>query len=180
VVEGEDEIQRQVQFEFSGRTLHISPSGNWKFWNSHRVSIAVTVRDLKRLSISGAADFLVPKPLKTDNLSVEISGAGSARFDQLQADELKFSVSGSGDGQVTGSVDRLRLRISGRSEFRGENLKSQVADVSLSGIGDVKVWVTQELAVSVSGVGTVDYWGSPTLRRSVSGAATLNDRGAKR
>jgi hypothetical protein len=102
------------------------------------------------------------------------------RFDQLQADELKFTVSGAGDGQVTGTVDRLSVSISGRSEFRGENLMSQRAAVAVSGVGDVKVWATETLKIAVSGLGTVDYWGAPSVKRSTSGVATINARGAKR
>jgi len=180
VVEGGDDAQASVDLVVNRGTLRIAPPGAWKFWNSKRVSVAVTVRNLKRLSVSGAADVTAPGPLRVGSLVVEISGAGLARFDQLQAEELRFSVSGAGDGRMAGTADRLRVRISGHSEFRGEDLRSRFADVSVSGVGDVKLWVTQELAVSISGLGTVDYWGAPTVRRSTSGVATLNDRGPKR
>ena len=180
VVEGGDDAKAATDLSISRGTLHISPNGDWKFWNTKRVAVTVTLRSLRRLSVSGAADVTAPGPLRASSLTVDISGAGLARFDQLQADELRFSVSGQGDGQVAGTAERLRVRISGHSEFKGENLKSRVADVSVSGVGELKLWVTQELAVSISGVGTVDYWGSPTVKRSVAGVGTLNDRGPKR
>lgn len=180
VIEGDSEAQNTVELEVHDGVLTIRPSGAWKFWNDRRARIAVTVRDLKRLIISGAADVRAPGAVRATHLAVFISGAGSVRFDQLQADELKFTVSGAGDGQMSGMVDQLSVSISGRSEFRGENLMSQRAAVAVSGVGDVKVWATEALKIAVSGLGTVDYWGTPSVKRSTSGVATINNRGAKR
>jgi hypothetical protein len=176
-IEGGDEVQRAVLLEVQNGNLRLNPSGSWKFWDARRLRIEVTARELARVSISGAADFTAAQPVRTERLSVSISGAGAVRFDQVDAGTLNFQVSGSGDGQVAGAARELVLRISGRSEFRGEALKAERARVSISGVGDVKVWAVQELDISVAGIGKVDYWGAPTVRRHTSGAATINERG---
>lgn len=178
-VEGGDDVQAGVSVVVRDGRLHIGPSGAWKFWGSRKVRIEVTARDLTRVSISGAADFLAAAPVRADRLSVNISGAGSARLDQLTAESLSFQVSGSGDGQVSGMSKELVLKISGRSEFRGENLRTDRGRVSIAGLGDVEVWAVQELEISVAGAGKVQYWGAPSVRRHVTGAATITDRGAK-
>ncbi len=181
VVRGDDDRQKSVSLEVRGETLRIRPAGAWKFWGGQRMDIQVTARHLTRVSISGAADWHAPAAVETDRLTVNISGAGMARFDRLKAERLNFQVSGAGDGRVSGSVKELNLTVSGRSEFRGEELMTDRARVSISGIGDVKVWAIEDLNISVAGLGTVDYWGSPPkLRRSVSGQATINDRGPKK
>lgn len=179
-VDGDPDMQRSVRLLVHNGQLQVQPTGAWKFWRSQRVQVNVSSRELKRVSVSGAADFLALAPVQADSLAVSISGAGLARFEQLRAEELRFSVSGAGNGQFAGAVDRLSVQISGRSDFRGDDLAAQSARVGVSGIGHVRVWALQELSVSVSGVGTVDYWGSPQhVRRQSSGLATLNDRGAK-
>ncbi len=178
-VEGDEDVQKSVTLEVRGSTLQIRPTGGWKFWNSRRVQIAVTARELRRVSISGAADLVAAQPVQAQRLEVSISGAGLARFDRLRADMLRFHVSGAGDGQMAGSVGELQVSVSGRSEFRGENLQCERASVSVSGIGDVKVWATQQLNISVSGIGTVDYWGTPQVQRRSSGIARINERGPK-
>ena len=177
VVEGGDEVQRAVLLELHNGVLRLNPSGSWKFWDARRLRIEVTARELARVTISGAADFAAAGPVRADRLAVVISGAGSVRFDRIDAEALNFQVSGSGDGQVAGAVRELLVRISGRSEFRGEALKAERGRVSISGVGDAKVWVAQELDVAVAGIGKVDYWGAPTVRRQVSGAATITERG---
>ncbi len=179
VVDGDEDAQRAVSVRVSGSTLHIHPGGAWKFWNSQRAQLTVTARELRRVSISGAADFVAEQPVQAARLSIDISGAGMARFDRLRAESLRFAVSGSGDGRFAGSTDELTISVAGRGDFRGEHLMSQKSRVSVSGVGDVQLWAVQELSVSISGVGSVDYWGTPQLRRSTSGLGSVNARGAK-
>lgn len=178
-VEGDEDAQRAVELEVQGTRLVIRPSGSWKFWSSQRARLQVTARDLKRLTISGAADVVAPQPVQVPALVVAISGSGLARFDRLQTEQLTFNVSGAGDGQMAGAAKALRVAVSGKGEFRAEQLHAERASVAVSGIGDLKLWVTQQLNVSVSGVGTVDYWGSPQVTPRTSGLARLNDRGPK-
>jgi len=180
VVQGDDEVQRAVTLEvLPNGVLNIRTLGAWRFWADRRPQLLITARELKRVGISGAADFTVLQPLVAQVLSITISGAGLARMDQLSAEELRFSVSGSGDGQFAGSVKQLRVSVAGRGDFRGENLQSQRTSVSISGIGTAKVWAVDELSVSVSGIGSVDYWGTPNVKRSSSGLVKINERGAK-
>jgi Putative auto-transporter adhesin, head GIN domain len=179
VVEGDDAAQRAATFEVRGTLLSVRPSGAWKFWSNKRMQIHITARELKRVTIAGAADFTAALPVVAGKLAIQISGAGQAHFEQLKADELRFGISGAGEGQVSGSVSELNVNISGRGNFRGEKLMAQTAKVAVSGVGDAKLWVTQALNLSISGIGTVDYWGAPTVRRSVSGIGTVNDRGPK-
>ena len=178
-VEGDEDAKKAVELEVRDGVLHIRPNGSWKFWSEQRARIGITARDLRRVTISGAADFSALQPVQCEKLDVSISGSGLARFDKLQAESLQFKVSGAGDGQMAGSVNDLQIMVSGRGEFRGENLLSQRAKVAVSGIGEVRVWATQSLGVNVSGVGTVDYWGAPLVERQSSGVAKINPRGSK-
>jgi hypothetical protein len=178
-IEGAGDAQDAVQPQVHNGTLVIEPAGSWKFWNGQRPRVTITARELARVSISGAADFVAESPVNVGRLVVNISGSGLARFDQLKADQLSFRVAGSGDGQMAGTAREVEIKISGRSEFRGERLMIERAKVAISGLGDAKLWVTKELNISVAGVGSIDYWGSPVVQRSVSGHATINDRGAR-
>lgn len=179
IVEGDDAMQKAVELEVRNGTLNIHRGGAWKFWNARRLQLLVTARTLKRVTISGAADLHAPSPVNADKLSIDISGAGSARFDQLKAEQLIFQVSGAGDGQIAGEAKVLSVRIAGKSNFNGGKLASERARVSISGVGNVEVWAAQQLDISVAGIGTVDYWGAPQVKRSISGRAEINERGAK-
>lgn len=160
-IEGDDAEQRQVKVELDGTRLVIRQESGWRFWLVRRLRVQVVSRDLKRLVVSGAADVVATAPVQCKELAVSISGAGLVRFDHLTAEHLKFTVSGSGDGQLAGTVQELAISISGRGDVLAQHLRSQRALVSISGMGKAKVWALEELNVRVSGVGGVDYWGNP-------------------
>ncbi len=180
VVDGDDDAQGAVRLDVEDGALRVRPSGAWKFWSSKQAAITVTVRDIKRIELKGAADVVAADPLALKQLQVRISGAGSVRFDKLKADKLEVTISGVGTAQAAGSAEALLVRISGRGAYLGENLASKWATLTVSGAGDVKVWATKELTASVSGVANVDYWGSAAVRRNDTGLTTWNDRGDKR
>jgi Putative auto-transporter adhesin, head GIN domain len=181
VVEGDDDVQQSVQLSVRNNRLTVHQSGSWKFWSGKRRAVLhITARELTRVTISGAADFSAADAVQVGRLIIDISGAGQARFGQLKGDELRFVVSGSGEGRVSGQITRLDLSISGRGDFSGDNLLTQQARVTVSGVGDAKVWVMQDLSLSISGIGTIEHWGSATVKRSVSGIGKVNDRGPKR
>jgi hypothetical protein len=179
VVRGDEEVQRAVLLDVRNGRLRINQGGAWRFWDSSRVRIEVQSRDLARVSISGAGDFIAAEPVRADRLLVSISGAGSARFERLDARSLTFRIAGKGDGHVAGTTQDLLVKISGHGEFRGEDLRSEQCDVQVSGVGNAGVWCVDQLRLAVAGVGKIDHWGAPQVQRRISGAATINDRGAK-
>lgn len=179
-IAGDDEAQKGVEVQLAGRQLVIRPAGGWKIWRSGKLFVQVEVRDLRQLSVSGASDVLVPGPLRTDELLLNISGAGSVRLDQLEARKLVFTISGAGDAQLGGHVDEMALQIHGKGKVIADRLQAQRARVSVGGIGNVVVWVTDDLSAHISGVGSVDYFGRPAVQRSVSGMGSISARGDKR
>ena len=178
-VRGDDEVQRAVAFDVRDGRLRIDQSGAWRFWDPGRVRIMVQARELTRVTISGAGDFTAAAPVRADRLMVNISGAGSARFERLDARTLSFQIAGKGDGQVTGTTRELLVKISGHGEFRGEELRAELCEVQVSGVGNARIWAVDQLRLAVTGVGKIDYWGAPQVQRRISGAATINERGPK-
>ena len=179
IVRGDEEVQRAIVLEVDHGRLRIDQGGAWRFWDPHRVRIEVQSRELARVSISGAGDFIAPNPVRADRLTVSISGAGSVRFARLDAQKVMFGIAGKGDGQVAGTTKELVVRIAGHGEFRGEHLKADLCEVQVSGVGHARIWSVEQLRLAVAGVGKIDYWGTPQVERRISGAATINERGAK-
>lgn len=178
-IAGGSDVQDGVEVSLSNKRLRISSAGSWKFWNAGRLQIDVQMREISRLSLSGNGDLYAPGPITSEQLAISISGSGVARFDDLRVDQLRFDISGAGDGQLVGKVDELKLNISGKGKLLADQLRAENAVVSISGVGNAILWVTDNLRVSISGVGTVDYWGQPSVKRSTSGLGSVNSRGEK-
>lgn len=180
-IEGDEDVQRAITLELNGTRLTLRTTGGWMVWRQgSRARVQVTARELKEVRISGAADFVATETVNTPMLAIDIAGAGLARFEKLHTEELRFTVSGSGDGHFQGTAQRVRLSIAGRGDFFGENLKAERVRIGISGVGKARVWATQELNARVSGIGQVDYWGEPPeVNKRSAGFGRFVDRGAK-
>jgi len=179
-VAGDAQAQDDVDIHVRNGRLVINLPGSWKFWNNgNGAQVEVRVRQLRRLTLSGANDVIAAGPLSGDQLTVNMAGSGVARFDQLQVGKLNFDISGAGEGQLAGKVDQLRLSVSGKGKIGAEQLRSDGASVSISGVGNAALWVVRALSVQISGAGHVDYWGQPTVRKSISGFGSVEARGDK-
>lgn len=179
-VMGDADVQRSVHLHHERNSLHVNTDGDWKFWNREPVVLRLQMREIRQLVISGLTDIFASRPIKTDELRINISGRGEVRLQELIADRLRFEISGAGDGEVSGRVDELVVRVSGAGKINAEKLRAARASVSISGAANTDLWVTDELRVHVSGVGTVNYWGSPKVRQDASAMAKVNARGEKR
>ncbi|MGY4830517.1 head GIN domain-containing protein [Sphaerotilaceae bacterium SBD11-9] len=179
IVPGGDDVQQLVEIRLSGNRLRINPGGGWKFWNSARLQIEVQMRQPTHVILSGNSDLHAAGPIKGEELLVGISGAGLARFDELNVGRLRLDISGAGDAQLAGQVDNMSLSVSGKGKVLAEPLRVRSASVTISGVGNASLWVTESLRVSVSGVGSVDYWGQPSVKRAISGVGNVTARGDK-
>ncbi|MFY7866316.1 head GIN domain-containing protein [Roseateles sp.] len=176
---GDAEAQKAVELDFSGDRLQIRSVDGWKMWRNQRPQVEVTVRRLNQLVLSGACDLYAPGAFKAVNLVLNISGAGAARFDDLNAERLAFGISGAGEGRISGQVHELVLRISGKGRLQAENLQASRVAVNISGIGNADVWATELLDMKISGFGQIDYWGRPEVHRQSIGGGFFNARGEK-
>jgi hypothetical protein len=124
-------------------------------WSGKGPRFKVTVRELRKLKVSGAASVKATK-LDSDSLSISISGAAS--------------------GSIAGRSNDLSISISGAGSLDAVDLHAKRATVIVSGAGDVTVNANDELDARVSGAGNIWYVGSPKLQSRISGAGTIKQK----
>jgi hypothetical protein len=124
-------------------------------WSGKQPRFKITVRELRKLKLSGATSVKATK-LDTDSLSISISGAGS--------------------GSIAGRADNLSISVSGAGSLNAVDLQAKRATVIVSGAGDVTVNANEELDARVSGAGTISYVGSPKLQSRISGAGSIKQK----
>ena len=132
------------------------------------------VAEGKRLSWSGKGPRF--KVTVSELRKLQVSGAASVKATNLDSESLSISISGAGSGRIAGRSNNLSISVSGAGSLNAANLQTKRATVIVSGAGDVTVNANDELDARVSGAGTVRYIGSPKLQSRVSGAGSIKQK----
>ena len=103
------------------------------------VKIHVTSPDLIEATLTGSGDFICYGKLDTDNLKLELKGAGDMTFDDIICDNINTTLVGSGDIEirhVIAQTSSIELVGSGDLDISHDNV--QRTDILLKGSGDIK------------------------------------------
>ncbi len=182
VLEGEKRYLDEIITEVSGGRLVIK-NENWKMHNwrmnmNEKVTVYITMPELKGLGVSGSGKAEIKDAFKTDDLNLSVSGSGKLYISDMTVSNLDCGISGSGDIIISGngSADRADISISGSGNYTGESFKIGSAEIHISGSGNCSCNVTESLKASVSGSGNVNYEGNPRVDAHVSGSGKVRSR----
>lgn len=163
-VKCDQDIFDEITFEKKGDRLIIKREGSWKWgsgWKKSDVTIYITMKDIEGVSISGSGLIESDGELNVDELKLSISGSGDMNL-KVDAQELALGISGSGTIGLSGAAEVAASKISGSGKVRAEDLTVSVFKASISGSGDCYITATDEINARISGSGTVHYSGEPS------------------
>ena len=177
-IECDDNIAPHIRTIVKNGTLKIGPK-EATLNPSEPIRYNLSLKNINALKTSGSV-LVKGDLLRTESLSVAMSGSGKFSLRSLEAQSIEFDISGSGEIDIeSGNSKNQRISISGSGEFSAPNLKSENIDLTISGSGKAKVWVTNELSIKISGSGKLYYYGSPIISTSISGSGKLEGLGPK-
>jgi putative autotransporter adhesin-like protein len=105
---------------------------------------------------------------------VHVSGTGNVTLEKLDQRELELRISGSGQIEAHGSVERVSAHISGSGDVRLGDLAMKRLTTKISGSGTVEAGPKEEADITLSGAGTVRLLTRPaSLRSKVSGSGRI-------
>lgn len=106
--------------------------------------------------------------------NVRISGAGDVTLEKLDQRELELRISGSGQIEAHGTVERVSAHISGSGDVRLADVAMKRLDAKISGSGSVEAGPKEEADLKLSGAGKVKLLTRPaSLHSKVSGAGRI-------
>lgn len=175
VVEGTGRVLDNLVTEVKGGQLKIYTPRRWNFRSRDVVNIYLVVTELNNLQLSGSARILTEGLLKTDDLSVGISGSGRIELEELETINLKAAVSGSGRLTIGSGamIQNLQVSISGSGRIDSEHIPAGKVSARITGSGRCNVNAVEDLDVRISGSGRVAYTGSPLIRSHITGSGRL-------
>jgi putative autotransporter adhesin-like protein len=154
VVRGDDNLLADIHTKVEGGTLTISQPENVDLRPKKGLIVEITVQELEE---------------------VVVTGSGDVKIEGIHGGSLRVEVSGAGEVDASGSVDRVEVVVSGAGDIHMDKLVARDAQVVVSGAGDVEVQATGSLDATVSGAGDITYTGNPaSVQEHVSGAGSVS------
>lgn len=151
--------------------------------NTPAITVYVTVPSLENITVYGAGDIDISKAFKqTNNLHVEINGAGDFYAKDLTLSRLLIMINGAGDvnikkSECTGNVD---FEVNGAGDI---DVKTKCANASVivNGAGDVDLNAKcNVLTAQCNGVGDIKLKGECNeLRKSDGAVGGINSKDLK-
>jgi len=212
-IEADEEALPYVHSEVQDGVLHLYIDNKaYKIEKINLLKAYIVMKDLDRVTLSGACKFTsedlftsnkfecgcsgassLSVNVNTNQLDIEMSGAGKILIKAEVADEANLNMSGASKVQgeltagnvffnssgicsveLTGSATDLNMDVSGASKIMAENFMVKTATIKSSGVSKVRINVSDSLKVDSSGPSSVSYAGSPTIEVNNSKMARIN------
>lgn len=188
VVAGENiESIARIKTRFKGDTLYIEQEGISINLNGASINVVgngcvIAGGDIyisgngrvRGASVKTAASKIVVGMALPESPSFSLRGSGNVELHDVQQRGLDLSIRGSGDIEVSGSVDRFCVEISGSGDVDARDLSASSACLSIAGSGDIDAYVTNQVQARIAGSGDISIRGNPQIRdHSVSGSGKV-------
>jgi len=151
----------------------------WKGWNIDRLRLRayISVKNIDKITASGACDIRVQGSLNSDNLTVNLSGASDLKEGNINAKKIDADLSGASAMNITGSAQELHVEASGASDFKGFDFAVDYCDAHATGASRISITVNKELSAHASGASDVHYKGNGLIKEiKTSGASNVSKR----
>lgn len=177
IIEADEDLLEKIETEVRGSSLEIKFEKWYDYRGSGKINIYVTVKELRKLVVSGSGDIFAKSALKTDELSFIVSGSGSVLIDQLTTNEVDAMITGSGDIRIDGDSDAafLDVTVTGSGDFDSEELKFSKADLNITGSGTISSFVVDDLDANITGSGRIYYRGNPLIDANITGSGKIKN-----
>ena len=185
-VEAEEHVLSRIKTDVIDGCLIIDIGRDWlekltaglDYLSSRNIIFDITMKKLDALEVAGSCS-IDASGFKGKELMLDLSGASSVEFADVDFDVIKSNLPGAGKLAVNGKAKEQYVNLTGAGSYIADNLESQKAHVSLTGVGSAHLWVKDELDAAITGVGTIEYYGEPQIRQSIAMMGSIRSLGKK-
>lgn len=173
ILEGDKETLEKIETTVTGNKLRINNKDRSWFSSSKKIRVYITLKDFTGLGVSGSSKVRSDGSLQGDDVRLSVSGSGDIDLD-LMANDIDCSISGSGSINLSGEGKTGELSISGSGKLDAANFALETMGIKISGSGDAYIFASKEINSRISGSGTIHYKGSPDkIENHSSGSGKL-------
>lgn len=177
VIEADEDLLEKIKTEVNGTSLDIQFEKWYNYKGIGNINVYVTVKDLKKLDVSGSGDIIAKSAIKSDKLVFVISGSGSILINDLSVNDVYAMVTGSGDIKIKGNskANELDVTVTGSGDFESESIEFKEGEMSVTGSGSIRAHVTDELDANITGSGRIYYKGTPVIDADITGSGKIRN-----
>lgn len=185
-VEAEEHILSRIKTDVIDGCLIIDIGRDWlekltagiDYLSTHGIAFYITVKQLDALDVTGGCK-IEAQGFRGKELLLNLSGASSVEFVDIDYDILKSDLPGAGKLVVSGKAKEQFVNLTGAGSYIADELESEKTRISLTGVGSARLWVNGSLDVAITGVGTIEYYGEPDIKQSVAMMGSIRSLGKK-
>jgi hypothetical protein len=165
-----------VSIKVEGRTLVVrAGSGGWGGYPGEGrgpVTIEVGTHDLAAAWVNGAGALLIDR-VKGQKFELSVNGPGVAKVDSTDVDQLSVGITGAGSARFAGRAAKVTAVVRGTSTFEGDGLKVTDAVIGAEGPSVVRAQVANEAQIDAMGLASVTLTGNPACTVNAKGSANV-------
>jgi hypothetical protein len=175
-INAEENLIPYIITEVDNNTLKIKWKKGYSISTNKHILVTVPFKSISKVSLAGSGDVYTDNAtITSDNLKASLSGSGDIRLD-VKTGKLEARIAGSGDIELTGITDDLSASIAGSGDVKSYDLLAKNGDLRISGSGGIKANVSDMLKVSIAGSGDVTYKGNPKEDVRISGSGSVRSK----
>lgn len=170
---GDAEATKTITTEVKDGTLVIGQDGHAK---GGPVKLIITVSDLKKVDIDGAASVKGSSAFTTD--SIHIHGEGGSQIQlTVAANVVDVDLGGAAELRVCGTTNRYHVKVGGAAKLHSGCLDAKRVDVDAKDAAQVSVMATESVEAKSRGAANVLIYGDATDRSvETQGAGSIDTR----
>jgi hypothetical protein len=170
----DESATNNIKTYISGGVLYLSfNQKSWGSWKNNKLKAYITVKDLQKLTVSGACNVSFVDPIISDKLLVSISGASDIKG-PVKVNSLKVGASGASNISLSGTATETDFNISGACSIKSLDLVTDNCAVVASGASSVNLTINKSLKANISGASDIRYKGTVSMfNTKTSGASSI-------
>ncbi len=173
-VEAESNLQEYIEVTSKGGNLVVEMKDNVNISTRKGIKVYIPVENVESISLAGSGDIYSDLTIRNDDLKLSIAGSGDINL-TTESRALTLFVAGSGDLKVAGRTEQLDANVAGSGDISAYNLKANNVKASIAGSGDVSVFCNGgNLQASIVGSGDLRYKGKTSgIKKSIMGSGDI-------
>ncbi len=187
IVEGQKNILEILETVVDKGILHIKfKEGSWNM-NFDKLNIYVETPSVSSIELSGSGNMTLESAFNSDDLeikisgsgniktadgltakkiTVEIGGSGDIKMGTTTATELKATIFGSGNINITGTGEKAKFEVTGSGDIDADEFLTKSTEAQTTGSGNINCHATESLDAHTMGSGDIFYAGNPPSVKS--------------